>query len=560
MIQNSSDVVAVVGADGTTHYVSPAVERILGHKPENSIGRSIFTAPMMHPDDVERVRQIFAWLVGSPGTSATADFRMRHIEGRWIHVEAIGKNLLNDQTIQGIVINYRDVTERKSFEERLRYQAFHDSLTGLPNRALFMDRLEHALVRMERRKRPAAVLFLDLDNFKLVNDSLGHEVGDRLLTLVAERLRGCLRAEDTVARFGGDEFTVLLEDVADESDAARVADQITWALKVPFSLEGREVFVNASIGIALSATDRDRPSDLLRNADVALYRAKASGKASCEVFDIAMNIQTLERLDLEADLRRAIERREFVNFYQPQLELLTGRIVGWEALVRWKHPERGMIPPFAFLPVAEETGLITQIGNLVLEEACRQAKEWQELHPADASMKMSVNLSARQFNRPDELVREVGRALEETGLAPESLVLEITESMIMGNVEHNVDVLKRIKALGIRVAIDDFGTGYSNLAYLKHFPVDILKVDKSFVDGLGENAEDTAIVKAVVSLAHALNLRTVAEGIETTDQLERLWALGCELGQGYYFSEPLPAREASALLTASPELHTKGRR
>jgi diguanylate cyclase (GGDEF)-like protein len=463
-------------------------------------------------------------------------------------VEAISKNLLDDPNIGGVVVNYRDVTERKLFEERLRHQAFHDPLTDLPNRALFMDKLWHALDYMEHRGQPVAVLFMDLDNFKLINDSFGHEVGDLLLVSVAERLRQCLRPEDTAARFGGDEFTILLEAVADASDAVRVAERITHALKAPFTLNGREVFVNTSIGIALATSGRERPTDLLRNADVALYRAKASGKAACEVFNAAMNILALERLDLQAELTRAIERGEFALHYQPQLELPTGKITGWEALVRWRHPERGLLLPVAFLSVAEESGLITQIGKLVLEEACRQAKEWQEQHPAaDAPLKMSVNISARQFQRPDELVREVAQVLEETGLAPGSLVLEITESMIMKEAERNVDVLERLRGLGVQVAVDDFGTGYSSLAYLKRFPVDMLKVDKSFVDGLGENLEDTAIVEAVINLAHALGLRTVAEGIETTGQLDQLRALGCELGQGYYFSRPLPAHKASAL-------------
>src|ERR687897_2348664 len=510
LIQNSSDVVAVVGADGVTHYVSPAVERILGYKPQDAIDHSVFMPPIMHPEDIDRVRRLFAGLIGRPGANATADFRLRHADGRWIHVEAVAKNLLNDPSIDGIVVNYRDITERKTFEEQLRHQAFHDPLTGLPNRALFIDRLRHALVRLKRRKKLVGVLFLDLDNFKLVNDSLGHEAGDMLLVSVAQRLQGCLRAEDTAARFGGDEFTILLEDVTHTGDAVRVANQITRALKAPFAFEGREVFINTSIGIALSTSGRERPTDLLRNADAALYRAKAGGKAACEVFDAAMNTLALERLDLEADLRRAIERGELAVHYQPQLELLTGRIAGWEALVRWMHPERGLIPPPTFLSIAEERGLITQIGNLVLEEACQQAKEWQEeLHPATAtSLKMSVNISARQLQHPDELAREVVRVLEETGLTPDTLVLEITESMIMEDAEYNVDVLGRLKDLGVRVAVDDLGTGYSNLAYLKRFPMDMLKIDKSFINGLGEKPEDTAIVEAVISFTHPPGPRT----------------------------------------------------
>jgi diguanylate cyclase (GGDEF)-like protein len=472
-------------------------------------------------------------------------------------VEATTKNMLADPSIGGIVVNYRDITQRRTLEERLRHQAFHDPLTELPNRALFMNRLGFALTRAERSKKAAAVLFLDLDNFKLVNDSLGHEVGDRLLVSVAERLRASLRAEDTAARFGGDEFTVLLEDVTDVTDAVRVADKITRALSAPFVLESREVFVTTSIGIVLGTSGHERPTDLLRNADVALYRAKANGKATYEVFDALMNVRAVERLDLEADLRRAIERREFAVHYQPQLELQTGSLAGWEALVRWMHPERGPIPPGAFLSVAEETGLIFQIGSQVLEEACRQAQEWHEQHfETDAPLKMSVNISARQLQRPDELVREVIRVLEETRLAPGSLVLEITESMLMGDAEHNVDVLGRLKALGIGIAVDDFGTGYSNLAYLKRFPVDLLKVDKTFVDGLEDNPEDTAIVRAIVDLARAMGMRTVAEGIETTEQAGLLRDLECELGQGYYFSEPLPAAEANTLLVASPSPHS----
>ena len=550
LIQNSTDVVAIVGADGVSRYVSPVVERVLGYKPENGLDRSVFQPPLMHPDDADRVRDVFAGITGRPGAEATVDFRLRHADGRWVQVEATTKNLLADPSIGGIVVNYRDITERRTLEERLKHQAFHDPLTELPNRALFMNRLGHALDRAERNAKAAGVLFLDLDNFKLVNDSLGHEVGDSLLVSVAERLRGCLRAEDTAARFGGDEFTVLLEDVTDATDAVRVADKITQALLKPFVLDSREVVVTTSMGIVVGTSGRERPTDLLRNADVALYRAKANGKATYEVFDAFMNVQALERLDLEADLRRAIERKEFAVHYQPQLELQTGRIAGWEALVRWMHPERGPIPPGAFLSVAEETGLIFQIGSQVLEEACRQAQEWHEQRPEMPS-EMSVNISARQLQRPEELVSEVLRVLEETQLAPGSLVLEITESMLMGDAEHNVDVLGNLKALGVGIAVDDFGTGYSNLAYLKRFPVDFLKVDKAFVDGMEDNPDDTAIVKAIIDLAHAMGMRTVAEGIETTGQSGQLRALKCEFGQGYYFSEPLSAEEAGALLLAS---------
>lgn len=551
LVQNSSDVVAIIEPDGVASYVSPVIERILGYKSEDGLGRNPLQAPVMHPDDAGKVRQVFAGLVGSPGAETTVDFRLRHIDGRWVHVEATSKNLLYDPNIGGIVVNFRDITERKTFEERLSYQAFHDHLTDLPNRALFMNRLDHALVRAKRRDNSVAVLFLDLDNFKLVNDSLGHEAGDKLLLSVAERLRECLRDEDTAARFGGDEFTILLENITNASDAVWIANKIARVLSAPFVLESREMFVTPSIGIALGTSGYERPTDLLRNADVALYRAKSNGKATYEVYDPLLNIAALERLDLEADLRRGIERGEFTVHYQPQLELSTGRIVGWEALVRWMHPERGPILPSGFLSVAEETGLIVKLGNVVLKEACWQLKAWQERHPAVAPLKMSVNISARQVQRPDELLDELIPILKKNKLSPGSLVLEITESMLMGNADYNVDVLRRFKELNVDVAVDDFGTGYSNLAYLKRFPVDLLKVDKSFVDGLGENPEDTAIVEAMINLAHAMGMQTVAEGIETTEQAARLRALGCELGQGYYFYEPLPAHEADNLLSVS---------
>jgi diguanylate cyclase (GGDEF)-like protein/PAS domain S-box-containing protein len=475
LIQNSSDVVMIVEADGRARYVSPAVERILGYKPENGVGRTIFGPPMMHPHDTERVRDVFARLSRSPGIEANVDCRLRHADGRWIHVEAIAKNLLFDPSVRGIVVNYRDVTERKTFERQLRHQAFHDPLTNLPNRSLFMDRLGHALVRQERRGGSVAVLFMDLDNFKVVNDSLGHEAGDRLLVAIARRLRGRVRAEDTAARLGGDEFTILLEGVQSSSDALEVAEQIKRSLEEPFTLEGREVFATASIGIALGTPGRERPTDLLRNADLALYHAKSSGKAACEVFDVHMNVLAAERLDLEADLRRALDRREFAVYYQPQLDLLTGTTVGWEGLVRWEHPQRGMVLPSTFLSIAEETGLISQIGDLVLYEACRQVRAWQLQHPSSAAWpKASVNISPRQFRHQADLVEQVSRALEETGLAPRNLVLEITETMVMEDVERNVEVLRQLKALGVQIAIDDFGTGYSNLANLKRFPIDVL--------------------------------------------------------------------------------------
>ena len=432
----------------------------------------------------------------------------------------------------------------------------HDGLTDLPNRALFMDRLAHALERSVRGVGPVAVLFLDLDNFKYVNDSLGHGAGDRLLVEVAGRLRSCVRSTDTVARFGGDEFTVLLEDAGDEAPE-EVARSMAENLGAPFALGGQEVFVGASVGIALAGTPSDRPEDLIRRADLAMYAAKRKGKAKYEVFDPSMDAVAHSRLKLENDLRRALgdPTREFEVYYQPKVELASDALAGFEALVRWKHPERGLVSPVEFIPVAEETGLVLPIGRRVLEESCRQAKAWQDRRrerPAGAQpLTISVNLSARQFQRQN-LAQEVDRVLDRSGLPPSSLELEITETVIMDDTPSTTKALQVLKSLGVRLSIDDFGTGYSSLSYLKHLPVDCLKIDRSFVWGLGQDPEGTAIVSAIVNLARDLGIEVVAEGVESAPQLEMLRALGCNLAQGFYFSEPLDHPNASLLLESAP--------
>jgi diguanylate cyclase (GGDEF)-like protein len=438
-----------------------------------------------------------------------------------------------------------DITERTRAEAALQHQAFHDVLTGLPNRALFLDRLEHALARARRREGTVGVLFLDLDRFKLVNDSLGHAAGDLLLVTVAERLKGCLRDEDTVARLGGDEFAILLGEVAEPSTALHMAERIIQTLTAPFRLDGHDIVTATSIGIATS-TPTQTPAEMLRDADAALYRAKAKGRGRYEVFDETMNAQALERLELEADLRAALERGEFMVYYQPKIALATGRVEGLEALVRWQHPRRGLITPAAFIPLAEETGLIRPLGQWVLEEACRQTQQWHQ-HMPGLQVVTSINLSARQFQQPT-LVEDVAAALRQSGVDPACIQLEITESVAMEDAEAAVAVLQQLKALGVQLAIDDFGTGYSSLAYLKRFPVDELKIDRAFVSGLLQDSEDASIVNAVASLGHALNLSIVAEGIETADESRQVQALGCEIGQGYYFAEPLPHTEAHAYL------------
>jgi diguanylate cyclase (GGDEF)-like protein/PAS domain S-box-containing protein len=443
----------------------------------------------------------------------------------------------------------QDVTERKALEERLEYQAFHDPLTDLANRTLLTDRLGHALARTGRRSTKVAVLFMDLDNFKYVNDSLGHEVGDRLLVAVAGRVKGCLRSEDTIARFGGDEFIVLLEDITDEDEATAAAESIARTLRPPLAIDGHEIFVTTSIGIAFGGSAADRPEGLLRKADVAMYRAKDKGRDRYEVFRPEMGDSPLRRFGLEGDLRRAVEREEFVVHYEPIVSVRTGETVGVEALVRWKHPERGLLVPAEFVPLAEETGLIATIGRWVLRAACRNAKEWQWRCPRDHHPDTSVNLSARQFRDP-QVVGIVRDVLRETGLEPSSLVLEITESVAMSDAALTIAILSQLKNLGVKLAIDDFGTGYSSLSYLKRFPVDVIKIDRSIVAGIGQDSGDSAIVSATIALAHALGLKVVAEGVETAEEVAELRTLGCDFGQGYYWWRPQLAKETAKLLEA----------
>ena len=437
--------------------------------------------------------------------------------------------------------------------EQLTRQAFRDPLTNLPNRALFMDRLTHGLTRAQRRHEHLAVLFLDLDRFKVVNDTLGHTVGDQLLVEVSRRLTSALRPGDTVARLGGDEFGILLEDVADAETAEAVALRVEESLGTPYRFEGREVFVTASIGIALSSAKLGLPEEILRDADLAMYHAKAKGKARHEVFDGSMSAPALDRMDLEMDLRSAISRHEFRLHYQPILRLDTGKITEVEALIRWQHEKRGLLQPDEFIGLTEETGLIVPIGQWVLSEACKQARVWQVEYPTTPPLVMSVNLSAKQFQNP-KLVEEITQALDESGLAASCLKLEITESTVMQDAPVTLTKLNELKELGVRLAIDDFGTGYSSLGYLKRFPVDTLKIDRSFVKGLSPNGGDNAIVRAVVTVAKSLNMDVTAEGVETEAQLAELRALGCDRWQGFLFARPVsPERVAPLLASDQPK-------
>lgn len=489
------------------------------------------------------------------GSTDSYEVRLRKKSGEVIWTLVGGTPVVNaDGEVAGMMGVYTDITERKRAEEQLLHNAFHDALTGLPNRALFLDHLHLVLKRAGQRKRAGrqetplfAVLFLDFDRFKVVNDSLGHVEGDKLLVLIARRLEESLRPGDVVARLGGDEFTILVDDLRDASDALRVAERINDDMAAPFNIAGREVFTSVSIGIAFGNPSYGRPEDLLRDADIAMYRAKAGGKARYQVFDGAMHREATTRLQLETELRRAFEREEFCLHYQPIVELGSERVVGFEALVRWQHPERGMVLPGEFIHIAEETGLILQLGEWVLREACRRTRGWQQGAKKDVSI--SVNLSCKQFMQTD-LADRVASILRETELDPRYLRLEITESYLMDDGRQAATAMNRLRALGVELSIDDFGTGYSNLSYLHRLPVSQLKIDRSFVAHMQASAENGEIVRTIIALAKSLGMRTVAEGVEESDQRAQLRSLGCEYAQGYLFSKPMDAGEAGMYISA----------
>jgi diguanylate cyclase (GGDEF)-like protein/PAS domain S-box-containing protein len=530
-------------------YFSPRWKAMLGYNDEiGSSPEDWFSR--IHPDDRSR----FDGALDSHLKGMTPHFemehRVRHRDGSYCWMLTRGIAVPNEKGEPlRMAGSQTDITQRKTTEQRLQHEAIHDVLTDLPNRALFMDLLARSLARAKRRSDYLfAVLFLDLDRFKLINDSLGHMIGDQLLIAMARRLERCLRPGDVVARLGGDEFTILLDDIHDMNDATRIADRIQTELKQPFQLGGQEVFTTASIGIALSASGYDFPEDLLRDSDTAMYRAKATGRACHQVFDSAMHSSAVALLRQETDLRRALERNEFVLYYQPTICLRSGRIHGVEALIRWQHPDRGLVMPDDFIRQAEENGLIIPIGKWVIEEACRQMRIWQREYP---HLTISVNLSVKQFTQ-SQLALQVQNTLYETRFNPNYLMLEITESMLMENPEATAITLEQLKRLNVRIHIDDFGTGYSSLSYLHRFRIDTLKIDRSFVSRMSAVNENLEIVRTIVTLAHNLGMDVIAEGVETAEQLAQLRALKCERAQGFYFSEPVSAEQVYPLFGKSP--------
>jgi diguanylate cyclase (GGDEF)-like protein/PAS domain S-box-containing protein len=545
LVQHSSDIVTIVDAEGVIRYESPSAERALGYASTGLVGANILD--LMHPDDRFEASAKLADTVANPGERHWLTARFLDSDGSARTYETVLTNLLRDRNVKGIVLNTRDVTERTHLQEKLHHQAFHDALTGLANRSLFFDRVTHALERAKRDGSVTSVLFLDLDNFKTINDSLGHGPGDRLLIAVGYRLGLCSRSADTVARLGGDEFAILLEDVKDEQEPIQVAQRIIEAFGEPVFVDETELTVQVSVGVATATGGSTEAERLLREADMAMYVAKRNGKGRYEIFDPAMHQEAAGRLELEMDLRHAIQNREFQLEYQPLVNLSNGVVAGFEALLRWHHPTRGLVPPLDFIHIAEETGLIVPIGEWVLEEACRSAVKWDTLLTDSAAFAMSVNVSAKQVEEPTFVTR-VTEILERTGFSPNRLILEITETVFLRNAAAAAEQLRSLRGLGVQIAIDDFGTGYSSFDYLRKFSVGVLKIDKSFVDDV---ARDSVIVAGIIEMGRGVNMRMVAEGIEHPEQVERLREMGCDVGQGFLLSRPLGEEAVAEMFQAS---------
>ena len=501
----------------------------------------------VHPDDVMQLKaELNAHLKGDTPLFQS-EYRMLHKNGQYLWMLSRGVAIRDtEEHAYRVAGSQTDISLQKQAEARLAHDAMHDALTGLPNRILFLDRLEHAIRRAKRSKdRLFAVMFLDIDRFKLVNDSLGHANGDKLLASIADRLQRCLRPEDTVARLGGDEFAVLLDGISAAADTTRVADRIQKELAQPHILDGHPVSVSASMGITLSSANYEHADDMLRDADTAMYRAKTMGKAQHQIFDAGMHAAVSSLLELEADLRRAIQNEEFQVYYQPLISLASGAVMGTEALLRWQHPKRGLLPPSAFITILEETGMIVPVGEWVLRTACKQNKAWQDA--GFPHLRVAVNFSARQFQIKN-LAELIQRVLAETGMPAETLELEITESTALKDAKLTLEILDQLHKLGISISLDDFGTGYSALGYLNRYPFQTLKADRSFISDIPGDSKDTAITAAIIAMAHSLKLRVVAEGVETSEQLDFLRSNNCDEVQGFLFSRPVPSEELANLL------------
>jgi diguanylate cyclase (GGDEF)-like protein/PAS domain S-box-containing protein len=550
LIERSSDLTTIIGESGVILYESPAIRRILGFDPGDAAGKPL--VDLVHPEDQAVFRAGTNRVAANGGATDRLEFRRRHRNGAHVWLEAQATNFLEDKAVAGIVLNCRDVSERRRFEEEMRRQVFLDHLTGLPNRALVLDRIEHALERSRRRSGyQFAVLLVDLDRFKVVNESLGHAVGDRLLRKVGGRLLECVRKVDTVARLGGDEFLLLLEDIDDDREAIRVAERILSSLARPFAIEGQEVFTSASIGIVYSAPEYDKPGQVVRDADTAMYKAKAGGKGRYRVFHSKMHKQALALLEMETDMRKALQNEEFEVHYQPIHELATNRVVGMEALLRWRHPVKGLIAPGQFIPLAEETGLILPLGEWVLRRACAEMGGRDLSTPEGAPLGLAVNLSPFQMAQPGLAGRFLD-ILAETGFDPRRLKLEITESALMDNPQEALALLTELKAGGLQLALDDFGTGYSSLSTLHSYPFDTLKIDRSFIGRLGPNGDrNSRTVQTIIAFAANLGMNVVAEGIEASLQLARLREFNCRFGQGFLLGRPVPIDQIVQALRAA---------
>ena len=550
LVHNSSDIITVVDRRGEVRYQTPSIGWVLGLPPTALIGEPV--RGLVHPDDAADFDRYLS-AVGDRRAPQPAPVRvrMRHTDGSWRFVETAANNLLDDPAVSGVVLTTRDVTDRHVLEERLRHQAFHDSLTGLPNRALFMERVTRAVDASRQSGAPLAVLYIDLDNLKIVNDAAGHEAGDALLRAVGERLQTCVRPGDTAARLGGDEFALLLVDEQSAPQAADIAERLLAGLAEPTTIAGRQVRPGVSIGVATSDS-LGGATDLVRAADGAMYAAKRAGKGRVEVYRPSHHAAEMARQQLRADLQQALDGDQFVLYYQPIVDLVTGGITSFEALLRWEHPTRGLLPPAEFIPLAEESDLILSIGRWVLRQACRHASDWQRSGSYGAGVKVSINLSARQF-RQHNLVAEVAEAVAVAGFDARLLTVELTETLLLQDSAVTMRRIEDLRRLGVTLALDDFGTGYSSLSYLRRFPIDILKMDKSFLDEVPGNRQDEALVRGIVDLGSTLDLQLVAEGVETAEQAAALADLGCPFGQGYYFARPLPFAGALQLV-AHPRL------